>query len=231
MRKSVLKYLTVILGFYVLSLGVVLFVKSSLGTTPISCINYVVSLHTPLTFGLVTFIFNVSLILIELLLIRGIGTRRDKVEILLQIPFSALLGVFMDLNMYLLSSVRVDSYLMALGLMATGCVTQALGVVLELKPNVAIMSAEGVVKYASRRWARDFGHVKVAFDITLVSMAAMLSFVLAGHIEGLREGTVVGAVCTGFIVSALLRYVFTPARIHRGVTALCGSHYKETGHE
>lgn len=224
MRKSVLKYLTVILGFYVLSLGVVLFVKSSLGTTPISCINYVVSLHTPLTLGSATFLFNVVLIFIELLLIRGIGTRRDRVEILLQIPFSALLGIFMDINMRMLSPVVVDSYLMSFGLMVIGCITQAFGVVLELKPNVAIMSAEGVVKYSARRWGRDFGHMKVAFDITLVSMAALLSFVLAGQIEGLREGTLVGAVCTGFIVSAMIRYIFTPARIHRATTALCGSH-------
>lgn len=223
MRKSVLKYLTVILGFYILSLGVVLFVKSSLGVTPISCVNYVLSLHTPLSLGTATFVFNILLILIELVLIRGIGTRRDRVEILLQVPFSALLGAFMDINMRLLEPVEVNSYFMAVALLAAGCVTQALGVVLELKPNVAIMSAEGVVKYSARRWGRDFGRMKVAFDVTLVTIAAMLSFSLAGHVEGLREGTVVAAVCTGFIVSAMIRYIFTPARIHRATTALCGS--------
>lgn len=223
MRKSVLKYLTVILGFYVLSLGVVLFVKSSLGTTPISCINYVLSLHTPLTLGSATFVFNVVLILIEMMLIRGIGTKRDRIEILLQVPFSALLGFFMDLNMRILAPVEVDSYPMAVGFVLAGCVTQALGVVLELKPNVAIMSAEGVVKYSSRRWNRDFGRMKVAFDITLVTIAAILSFAWAGHVEGLREGTVVAAVCTGFIVSAMIRYIFTPTRIHRITSVLCGS--------
>lgn len=223
MRKSVLKYLTVILGFYILSLGVVLFVKSSLGVTPISCVNYVLSLHTPLSLGTATFVFNILLILIELVLVRGIGTRRDRVEILLQVPFSALLGAFMDINMHLLEPVEVNSYLMAVALLVAGCVTQALGVVLELKPNVAIMSAEGVVKYSARRWGRDFGRMKVAFDVTLVTIAAMMSFSLAGHVEGLREGTVVAAVCTGFIVSAMIRYIFTPARVHRATTALCGS--------
>ena len=38
-------------------------------------------------------LFNVVLILIELMLIRGIGTKRDRIEILLQVPFSALLRV------------------------------------------------------------------------------------------------------------------------------------------
>ncbi len=62
-------------------------------------------------------------------------------------------------------------------LVCAGCFTQALGIVLELKPNVAMLSPEGVVKYSSRRWRRDFGHLKVAFDISLVTTAAILSFI------------------------------------------------------
>lgn len=223
MRKSVLKYLTVILGLYILSLGAVLFVKSTLGIPPISCINYVLSLHTPMTLGVATFVVNVLFILVEMLLLRGIGTRRDYLEILLQLPFSALLGLFMDLNMALLSSVEVKSYIFAIILVCAGCFTQALGIVLELKPNVAMLSPEGVVKYSSRRWRRDFGHLKVAFDISLVTTAAILSFIMAGHIEGLREGTVVAAICTGLIVSLMVRYIFTPKRIHNITSMLCGS--------
>ena len=49
----------------------------------------------------------------------------------------------MDINMRLLAPIEVDSYPMAVGFVLAGCITQALGVVLELKPNVAIMSAEG----------------------------------------------------------------------------------------
>lgn len=75
-----MKYLTVILGLYILSLGAVLFVKSTLGIPPISCINYVLSLHTPMTLGVATFVVNVLFIFVELLLLRGIGTRRDYLE-------------------------------------------------------------------------------------------------------------------------------------------------------
>ena len=92
----------------------------------------------------------------------------------------------MDLNMALLASVEVKSYIFAIILVCAGCFTQALGIVLELKPNVAMLSPEGVVKYSSRRWRRNFGHLKVAFDISLVTTAAILSFIMAGHIEGLR---------------------------------------------
>ena len=79
-----------------------------------------------MTLGIATFVVNVLFILVELLLLRGIGTRRDYLEILLQLPFSALLGLFMDLNMALLASVEVKSYLFAIILVCAGCFTQAL---------------------------------------------------------------------------------------------------------
>lgn len=61
-KTIILRYLTFIAGLYFLSLGIVLIVASSLGTTPISSVNYVVTLHTPITLGTATFLINVLLI-------------------------------------------------------------------------------------------------------------------------------------------------------------------------
>ena len=88
-----------------------------------------------------------------------------------------------------------------------------MGVVLELKPNVAIMSAEGFVKYAARRYNRDFGKLKVRFDITLVTMAALLSLALSGTVEGIREGTAIAALTTGYTVSFLSLHVFSRSNL------------------
>lgn len=215
-RKTILRYITFIVGLYFLSLGIVFIVTSTLGTTPISSVNYVVTLHTPISLGTATFLINVLLIIGQFWLIRaGHGTRKDRVEILLQLPFSLLFAIFIDLNMALADSIEPTSYPMALALLGAGCISQAVGVVLELKPNVAIMSAEGFVKYAARRYNKDFGRLKVIFDVTLVSSALLLGVACSGHIEGVREGTVIAALSTGFIVSFLSRYIFTRANLNR----------------
>lgn len=214
--KFILRYLTFITGLYFLSLGVVFIVASSLGTTPISSVNYVVTLHTPITLGTATFLINVLLIAGQFWLIRsGLGSRKDRIEILLQIPFSLIFGIFIDLNMALVGSTEPTSYPVALAMLGVGCLSQAVGVVLELKPNVAIMSAEGFVKYAARRYNKDFGRLKVIFDVVLVSSALLLGIACSGHIEGIREGTVIAALSTGFIVSFLSRHVFTRAALRR----------------
>ena len=50
------RYLVFVAGLYFLAAGVVLIVRSALGTTPISSVNYVMSLNTPLTHGTCTII-------------------------------------------------------------------------------------------------------------------------------------------------------------------------------
>ncbi|MDE5636613.1 MAG: hypothetical protein K2I43_01115, partial [Alistipes sp.] len=193
----------------------VLILRSSLGTTPISSFNYVLRLNFPLTFGTTTFLFNVALIAFEFWLLRGIRTRRDTVEVLLQLPFSLLLGIFIDANMALTESVRPTGYAASLAVLALGCTVQAVGIVLEIKPQVVKMSAEGFVVYAARRYNRDFGRTKVLFDVVLVLLAVAASLALSRKIEGVREGTVIAACVTGFIVSFLSRYVFTRANFER----------------
>jgi len=224
MVKISFRYLVFITGLYFLSLGIVLIVKSSLGTTPISSINYVVTQHAPVTLGTATFLINVLLIAGQFWLIRGgLGGRRDCVEILLQLPLSLIFSAFIDLNMALMADVAPSGYMMAVFLLCAGCVSQAVGVTLELKPDVAMMSGEGFVKYASLRYGRDFGQLKVAFDVTLVTIAVLLSLYLSGHIEGVREGTVVAAVATGFMVTFISRHVITRANVN-GMMRIFGLH-------
>lgn len=209
------RYLIFILGLYFLSLGVVLIVVSTLGTTPISSVNYVVSINTPLSLGTCTFLINMLLILGQFWLLRGHNTRKDTIEILLQIPFSFIFGAFIDLNMHLASGIHPDNYIYCIAILLLGCLMQAIGVVLEIKPRVAMMSAEAFVKYASDRYHKEFGKFKVGFDITLVLMAVATSLMFSGRIEGIREGSLIAATLTGFVVSFLNTRVMTRKNLNR----------------
>lgn len=216
-KKLIARYGLFVLGLYFLSAGIVLIVSSALGTTPISSINYVVSLNTPLTLGTCTFLINMILILGQFWLVRDCLTRRDLVEILLQIPFSFIFSAFIDFNMWLAEGVHPSGYVMSLLLLAAGCVVQAVGVVFELKPRVAMMSAEAFVRYASIRYHKEFGKLKVWFDVSLVSCAVVLSLLLSHKIEGVREGSLIAACGTGYIVSFLNTRVMTRSALHKTV--------------
>lgn len=117
--------------------------------------------------------------------------------------------------MNLTSSIHPTHYITAVTLLLTGCLVQAIGVVLEIKPRVAMMSAEGFVSYAARRYNKDFGKLKVRFDISLVTLAFLLSLLLAHKVEGIREGTIIAACITGYIVSFLSRKIMTRHMLRR----------------
>jgi hypothetical protein len=75
------------------------------------------------------------------------------------------------------------------------------------------MSAEGFVKYAARRYNREFGKLKVVFDISLVICAAVVSLLFSGKIEGVREGTLIAALITGTMVTFMSRRIFTRSKL------------------
>lgn len=51
MKDVFKRYLVFVIGLYFLAAGIVLIIRSALGTTPISSINYVLSLNSPLSLG------------------------------------------------------------------------------------------------------------------------------------------------------------------------------------
>ena len=48
-------------------------------------------------------------------------------------------------------------------------------------------------------WKTNFGTTKICFDVSMSVIAAVLSFVFAGRLAGVREGTVIAALLVGFI--------------------------------
>lgn len=215
MKDVCKRYLVFIIGLYFLAAGIVLIIRSALGTTPISSVNYVLSLNSPLSLGTCTFLINMVLILGQFWLIRKNRTRQDIIEILLQLPFSFIFSAFIDFNMTITNNLHPESYGMSIALLLTGCMVQSIGVVLELKPKVAMMSAEAFVKYASRRYNKEFGKFKVYFDVTLVTFAVLLSLLLSQCIEGVREGSLIAACITGYIVSFLNQKIMTRKTLYK----------------
>ena len=189
------RYIVFLIGLFINSLGVSLITKANLGTSPISSIPYVLSLNFPFTLGQFTIAFSLLLILIQLIILR----RNFKAEHLLQIPISILFGYFIDLTMVMLFFVNPQSYISSLIYLLIGCLILGFGVYTEVLANVAMLPGESFVRAVSSTWKTEFGTTKVAFDVSLTVIAAVLSIIFARRLDGVREGTVIAALLVGFI--------------------------------
>lgn len=192
-----LRYLVCALGIVINSFGIAFITEGALGTSPISSVPYVISLGFPISFGTVTFIMNMGFILIQIILLR-----RDFRPIqLLQILANALFSACIDLSTSLLWWFSPTFPPVQLLSVLLGCVILALGIAIEVAPNVVVVPGEGIVRAITRVSGLRFGTVKIAFDCTLVAIALLLSLVFFHGIRGLGLGTIICALIVGWIVN------------------------------
>ena len=189
------RYLIFLVGLFVNSLGVSLITKANLGTSPISSIPYVLSLNFPFTLGSFTIFFSIFLIVLQLIILR----KNFKLEHILQIPVSIIFGYFIDLTMILFSWVNPEAYIMKIVYLLIGCLILGVGVYMEVLADVVMLPGESFVRAIVLIWKTNFGTTKICFDVSMSVTAAVLSFVFAGRLAGVREGTVIAALLVGFI--------------------------------
>lgn len=207
-KEMILRYIFLIVGLLFSGIGVAFTKRGDLGVSPISSTANVISIKFDyLTMGSWLIVWNCILILAQIVVLR----RNFKLYQLLQIPLSFLFGWFTDFGMWLVSFIPVPNYAIRLCLLLAGIVILAFGISLSVIANVIMNSGEALVKAISDTVKKEFGHVKVIFDISCVSIAIILSLILfGGRIVGAREGTIISAVFTGFVVKFISKRIRKP---------------------
>ena len=213
MKKWCYRYGYFLLGVILNSFGVALITKAALGTSPISSLPYVLSFRFPLTLGGFTFIMNIFFILGQILLLR----RKFQWLQLLQLGVNIVFSLVIDVSMNLLYWLVPNTWWEQLLALLAGCIVLALGISIEVAPNVLMVPGEGLVKAISTVFHKKFGSVKIAFDVTLVALATSLSFFFFFHLQGLGLGTIISALIVGKIVNIFNRHF--PLISH--ISALC----------
>ncbi len=197
------RYIFLLAGLFVNGLGVSFITKAGLGTSPITSIPYTLSLGFTPTVGMFTLVFNIFLIILQVILLR----RNFQLQNLLQLPIIALFSFFIDLTMSLLGFMQPETYAMKVVSLIVGCLILGFGVFMEMTANVAMLPGEATVRAVSDVFSTDFGKTKIAFDSSMTVIAAILSFIMFKHLDGVREGTIVAAILVGFIARLFKKYI------------------------
>lgn len=238
------RYLLFVASLFINAFGIAFITKALLGTSPITSVTYVLSLFTPFTMGIWTILLNLLFVVLEPFLMTRRELREDLRMYLLQIPIAFCFGLFIDFSMFMLFWLEPSAYVMKVTVLLVGCVILALGIALEVKANAAMMAGEYLVKAITRRFHGEFGYVKLGFDVTLLTIACILSLVFLSDIQGVREGTVVSALLVGPIVhfvnpayrifdrwiNAPIKQADTPSAQHTNTIITIAREYGSGGH-
>lgn len=192
------RYILFVISLFFAALGVAFTKHGELGVSPISSVANVLSYKfSSLSLGTWLIIWNCVLIVGQVIILR----KKFQLIQLLQIPLSFLFGWFTDLGMWIVSFIPVNTYPMRVVMVVIGIVILGFGISLSVIANVIMNSGEAFVKAISDTFHRDFGNVKIAFDVLCVLIALVLSLIFFDFtIVGTREGTIISALLTGMVV-------------------------------
>ncbi len=199
------QHLLLLVSLYIMTLGVAVCVRSMLGSSVISTLPYVfesagakIDCIPSLTIGQYTYIMNACLVIGQIAVLR----RHFELVQLFQLLVGFVFGSLIDVNMLLTSWLMPDCLWQKIIAQVAGCTILALGIAIEVRCGSVTMPGEGFPVAVSRVTGIEFSRVKIAVDISLVTLAVIFCFVFFGawlwHIVGI--GTLFAMVYVGMVV-------------------------------
>jgi uncharacterized protein len=192
-----------LLGNFVLAFGVAMAVKADLGITPVNSIAFVLSKVFSLDHGLMTGVIYASYVLIQLAILR----KEFRINNLLQAGAAIIFGWFVFLCNHILAFPTPELYPIRLLFLLAGIGIIGLGIMLYLRAEFIPQPAEGLILAIQKKTGWKLHNIKVAFDSSVVVIAAIISFITINKIVGIREGTLISMIgigkCLGFFTKYL----------------------------
>ncbi|MDN6195786.1 MAG: DUF6198 family protein, partial [Atopostipes suicloacalis] len=152
-----------------------------------------------LTFGTFTLIINTLYFFIQLIVLRENFPRSQY----FQVVVGPILGLFIDLSMFLLAGLKDMNYVSQLSVLLIGCVIIGYSIWLQLSAKIVNNPTEGMVNLVAIISKKEFSRIKILFDIFLVIIAAIISYTGLGKVVGIREGTVISAFVVGYVIRGI----------------------------
>lgn len=188
------------LGFFIMTLGISMSVKSNLGVSPVSSIPYTITCITGLEMGKATIVFHIFLVLLQILVLR----KNFKLKNLLQILIGIIFGYFTTFSNYLFSFFPTPENLVIRIIMSLGsAVLIAAGIFFYLPADLIPLAGEGAMKAISDTTHIYFSKVKIAFDVSMV-VISLISCLIAIHSFGsVGIGTIIAALLVGSVLTLI----------------------------
>lgn len=191
-----------IMGLFIITLGVSLSVKSDLGVSPVSSIPYTITCVWGLEMGKATILFHAALVLLQLLILR----RSFAPKNLLQVAAGILFGYFTTFSNSLFSLLPTpESLTVRLLMMLISTVLIAIGIFFYLPANIMPLAGEGAIKAISDVSGVPFARVKIAFDISMVTISLVICLIALRSLGSVGIGTVAAAVLVGLFLGQITR--------------------------
>lgn len=189
-------------GFFVMTLGIAISVKSDLGVSPVSSIPYTITCVFGIEMGKTTILFHIGLVLLQILVLR----KAFQAKNLLQVVVGVIFGYFTTFCNYLMTFLPdPHNLLVRLGMMLISVFLIAFGIFLYVPSDIMPLAGEGAMLAISQVSGVAFSTVKIIFDCSMVAISLVTCLVMLHALGSVGVGTVAAAVLVGTALKGITK--------------------------
>ena len=197
MREKVkdysLRVSSVVLGTFILAVGIALCAKADIGMSTFDALEYTIADVLGMKPGTFAIIFNYIFIAAQLIVE---GKSFSKLQ-LLQFPNILLFGSLLNVIQFtVLGSVSFESYPVRFVISALSNIIRAIGITLILESNFIRSAMEGLVKVICDKRGKRIGRTMQVLDFVYVALSLLVSLIFKKQYR-VREGTIMAFVIFG----------------------------------
>jgi len=182
-----------IVGLILVAFGTALYAKSAMGTAVASSLAYVVSRKFLFfSFGVWTYVVQGFTMLSMIAIVR-----RVKVDYLASFLTSVAAGYMIDFFIFCLHGLPVDTLPLRILYYLMGYLILTCGVGALMLTRLPIAPFDMFLREVSHYKNMSILKVKLRFDIVVLIVGLILSFILYGGLEGIGVGTFFAAISNG----------------------------------
>lgn len=189
-------------GFFIMTLGIAISVKSDLGVSPVSSIPYTITCVFGIEMGKATILFHIGLVLLQILVLR----KAFQAKNLLQVVVGVIFGYFTTFCNYLMTFLPdPHNLLVRLGMMLISVFLIAFGIFLYVPTDIMPLAGEGAMLAISQVSGVAFSTIKIIFDCSMVTVSLVTCLVMLHALGSVGVGTVVAAVLVGVALKGITK--------------------------
>ncbi len=203
-------------GFFVMTLGIAISVKSDLGVSPVSSIPYTITCVFGIEMGKATILFHIGLVLLQILVLR----KAFQAKNLLQVVVGVIFGYFTTFCNYLMTFLPdPHNLLVRLGMMLISVFLIAFGIFLYVPTDIMPLAGEGAMLAISQVSGVAFSTVKIIFDCSMVAISLVTCLVMLHALGSVGVGTVAAAVLVGTALKGITKVLGKQRDAWLGISA------------
>lgn len=197
-----------IFGLIGLAFGTALMEAADFGVSMVVAPAYLIYKKLSLVWDFVSFGMAEYMLQAFLLLILILVLRQFKVSYLFSFVTAVIYGFLLDGSMNIVALISSESFIVRLVLYGLGFLSCTAGVSMIFHTYIAPEVYELFVKEVSSKYNINIHKFKTGYDCVscLVSIAISFAFFGLGHFEGIKIGTILGALINGWTISRFTHF-------------------------